>query len=121
MWSVEYTDQFEDWWLTLSEQQQEALDDRVQLLAETGPSLKRPTVGEIQASRHPNMKEIRISKGGALRVLFVFDPHSNAILLIGGDKTGQWEQWYNTAIPAADQLYDTHLKELADEAANPEQ
>lgn len=66
VWSVEYTDQFEAWWLTLSEQQQEAFDDRVQLLATTGPSLKRPVVGVIKASRHPNMKEMRVSKGEAL-------------------------------------------------------
>jgi hypothetical protein len=40
MWKVEYTDQFEDWWLTLSEREQEAvtaaveaLEDRVRLWA----------------------------------------------------------------------------------------
>jgi len=105
--------------MTLNEQQQEALDDRVQLLATTGPSLKRPVVGVIKASRHPNMKEIRVSKGGALRVLFAFDPRSHAILLIGGDKTGQWKQWYTTAIPEADDLYDSHLKELDTESPLP--
>jgi hypothetical protein len=49
-------------------------------------------------------------------VLFAFDPRRHAILLLGGDKSGEWEQWYPTAIPAADVLYDAHLRELRDEA-----
>lgn len=91
------------------------MDDRVMLLAEHGPAIKRPVVGEITSSRHHNMKELRASKGGALRVLFAFDPRRHAILLLGGDKTGQWEDWYRLAIPAADDLYDTYLQELRDE------
>jgi hypothetical protein len=61
------------------------------------------------------MKELRVSQGGALRVLFAFDPRRHAILLLGGDKSGQWEEWYETAIPAADVLYDVHLEELREE------
>ncbi len=115
MWEVEYTDEFEAWWAELAQGQQEALDDRVTLLAEHGPGLKRPVVGEIESSRHSNMKELRVSRGGALRVLFAFDPRRHAILLLGGDKSGQWEEWYKWAIPLADDLYDTHLRELRDE------
>ena len=115
MWEVEYTDEFELWWRALTQDQQEALDDRVMLLAEHGPALKRPVVAEITSSRHPNMKELRASRGGALRVLFAFDPRRHAILLLGGDKTGQWEQWYQWAIPVADDLYDTLLQALRDE------
>ena len=112
MWEVEYTDQFEGWWQQLSVEQQEALDDRVMLLAETGPGLGRPVVGTITGSRHSNMKELRVSQGGALRVLFAFDPRRQAILLVGGDKSGQWNDWYRRAIPEADVLYDVHLAEL---------
>ncbi|WP_419553543.1 type II toxin-antitoxin system RelE/ParE family toxin [Candidatus Poriferisodalis sp.] len=115
MWEVEYADEFEHWWLGLTEAQQEALDDRVMLLAEVGPGLKRPVVGEIKASRHANMKELRASRGGALRVLFAFDPRRHAILLLGGDKSGLWKDWYRTAIPAADDLYDRHLTALAEQ------
>lgn len=82
------------------------------LLAEVGPNLRRPVVGEITSSRHANMKELRVSKGGALRVLFAFDPRRHAILLLGGDKSGQWKEWHNWAIPRADDLYDSHLEEL---------
>jgi len=47
-----------------------------------------------------------------LRVLFAFDPRRTALLLLGGDKSGQWASWYERAIPAADRLYDQHLTEL---------
>lgn len=115
MWEVEFTDEFESWWQGLDTDQQEALDDRVMLLGESGPNLKRPVVGEITTSRHQNMKELRVSQGGALRVLFAFDPRRHAILLLGGDKSGEWEAWYEWAIPKADELYDTHLQELTNE------
>lgn len=64
MWEIEYTHEFEEWWTTLSTEQQEAIDDRVMLLAEHGPALKRPVVADIKSSRHPNMKELRASKRG---------------------------------------------------------
>ena len=111
-WEVEYTDQFGGWWEGLSVEQQEALDDRVMLLAEVGPGLGRPVVDTITGSRHANMKELRASQGGALRVLFAFDPRRQAILLLGGDKSGRWNEWYRRAIPEADELYDSHLEEL---------
>lgn len=50
-----------------------------------------------------------------MRVLFAFDPRRMAILLLGGDKAGKWDSWYDQAIPAADELYDEHLQTLRDE------
>jgi hypothetical protein len=44
-------------------------------------------------------------------MLFAFDPRRTAILLIGGDKTGD-DRWYQKYIPLADRLYETHLEEL---------
>jgi hypothetical protein len=62
------------------------------------------------------MKELRVStRGEALRVLFVFDPRRVAVLLLGGSKTGSWNRWYRTAIPAADALYEAHLVTLKEE------
>lgn len=55
------------------------------------------------------------AKDGALRVLFMFDPRRQAILLLGGDKSGAWNDWYEWAIPAADDLYDDYLDELRQE------
>ena len=66
------------------------------------------------------MKELRISAGGRrLRVLFAFDPRGTAILLFGGDKTGQWAGWYADAVAMADELYETYLGELRDEGLLP--
>lgn len=114
MWEVEYTDEFEVRWMALTQAQQEALDDRIMLLAQDGPELDRPVVGKIVSSRHPNMKELRTAKEGALRVLFAFDPRRHVILLLGGNKSGQWKGWYGRMIPRADDRYDTHLKQLKD-------
>jgi hypothetical protein len=115
VWEVEVTDEFVEWWNGLTGDQQESLTDRVDLLAERGPDLGRPVVDRIHASRHHNMKELRAAKGGALRVLFMFDPRRQVILLLGGDKSGEWDAWYGWAVPLADDLYDTYLGELRDE------
>lgn len=115
MWEVEVTDQFLDWWTSLSAMQREAVTDRVDLLAERGPGLGRPVVDRIHGSRHHSMKELRAAKGGVLRVLFCFDPRRQAILLLGGDKSGGWNDWYSWAVPLADQLYDDYLRELDEE------
>ncbi len=124
MWEVEFTDEFEAWWNQLTVDQQEALAQRVELLAQRGPSLRRPVVGEIKGSRHdPQMKELIASVGhAALRVLFIFDPRRTAILLLGGDKAEgeRWNEWYRTAIPEADRLYDEYLDELREEGLIPD-
>ena len=73
VWEVEVTDQFRDWWTTLTSEQQEVITDRIDLLEERGPDLGRPMVDRIQESRHQNMKELRASRDGALRILFMFD------------------------------------------------
>lgn len=112
---MEVTDQFLDWWRRLSADQQEAITARVELLAERGPDLGRPVVDRIHSSRHQHMKEMRAAADGAIRVLFAFDPRRTAILLLGGDKSGQWAAWYRQAVPVADDLYDTHLAELREE------
>lgn len=114
VFEVEYTDEFEAWWEALTQDEQKALDARVALLIQRGPALRRPMVGEIKGSAFdPRMKELICEEGSAsLRVLFIFDPRRTAILLLGGDKTGQWRAWYQAAIPEADDLYRTHLEEL---------
>jgi hypothetical protein len=109
-WEVEYTDEFEEWWDELTENEQERVDAAVEMLMERGPNLRRPVVGAIEGSRHPNMKELIPST--AIRVLFAFDPRRRAILLIGGDKTGEWNSWYDRMIPQADDLFDEHLQTL---------
>ncbi len=112
MWDVEYTDEFEEWWTTLAVGEQTTIDDAVASLQEAGPALGRPWVDSIKTSHHPNMKELR-PRGGNIRMLFAFDPRRTAILLIGGDKTGRWQEWYEEKVPIADRLYDEHLRDVA--------
>ena len=61
------------------------------------------------------MRELRVQSGGhPLRVFYAFDPRRVAILLIGGDKTGD-NRFYETYLPIADRLYDEHIQELRSE------
>lgn len=114
-WGVEYTDEFEAWWEALDEAEQESIDFGVRLLEEYGPMLRRPYSDTVSGSRHANMKELRVQhRGNPYRVLYAFDPRRAAILLIGGNKTGD-PRWYERIIPVADDLYDGHLATLRKE------
>jgi hypothetical protein len=118
-WEVEYTDEFEAWWVSLTEEEQIELDAKIHLLQQQGPVLPRPHSDVIVTSKHANMKELRgkvVSPRhrAELRVLYAFDPRRAAILLIGGDKTGN-PKWYEAYVPIADELFDDHLKQLARE------
>lgn len=85
------------------------------LLQKLGPSLPRIQADLIHSSRHANMKELRIQHSGRpYRVLFAFDPRRCAILLIGGDKTGN-KRWYEDFVPVAVGPYDQHLEALKKE------
>jgi hypothetical protein len=79
----------------------------VAALREEGPTLGRPLVDRIQGSRIHHLKELRPGSGGRseIRVLFAFDPAQSALLLLGGDKAGNWQRWYRENIPIAERLY----------------
>ena len=114
-WSIEFTDEFEVWWNSLTEVEQNDVEASVMLLAEYGPNLGRYTVDSVKGSRHTNLKELRTqSKGNPLRAFFAFDPRRTAILLIGGNKQGE-KRFYDRMIPLADDLYDEYLEELKKE------
>ncbi len=114
-WDVEYTDEFGDWWAGLSEKEQESVAASVRLLEERGPMLGFPHSSAINGSRHGHMRELRTQhEGRPFRTLYAFDPRRAAILLIGGDKTGQ-DRWYDVFVPLADRLYDEHLEQLRKE------
>jgi hypothetical protein len=80
-------------------------------LERRGPGLGRPLVDSIKGSRHHNMKELR-SAGGHLRALFAFDPRRHAVVLLGGDKSGNWHGWYREHVPIADAQLSQHLRDL---------
>ena len=114
-WDVEYTDEFGDWWADIGESEQEDIAAAVELLAEQGPALRFPYSSGVAGSRHGRMRELRIqSNGRPIRVFYAFDPRRMAILLIGGDKTGD-DRFYERFVPLADRLYDEHLRELKEE------
>lgn len=116
MWSVDI-ELIAGWLASLDEGSREQVVAAIELLEEHGPQLGRPIVDTVTASRHKNMKELRPGSAGRseLRVLFAFDPTRLAIMLIAGDKAGNWSSWYRKNIPLADELFDVHIRRLRGE------
>jgi hypothetical protein len=95
----------------LSEAAQKSVAKTIGLLAEAGPFLGYPHSSEIVQSRKYKIRELRVQhKGDPYRVLYAFDPSRTAILLLGGNKTGD-DRWYDENVPIAEKLYDRYLKE----------
>ena len=111
-WSIYAVNEVRDWIFALDPVTKERVVQAIDVLAEAGPSLGRPLVDSITHSSIANLKELR---PGTVRILFVFDPWRSSILLVAGDKAGQWEAWYREAIPLAELRYETYLKERAQE------
>jgi hypothetical protein len=110
-WEVEFTDAFEKWWDMLMEEAQEAVAAKVLMLEKLGPNLGYPHSSAIKGSRHP-FRELRVQyRGDPLRIIYVFDPRRTALLLLGGDKTGD-DRWYEKFVPIAETMYLSHLKTL---------
>jgi hypothetical protein len=78
-----------------------------------GPTLKRPLVDVIHGSRLHKLKEARIDRG--TRLLFAFDSRGDAVMLVGGDKTGKWNRWYRPMIERAEGLYVEHERSMGKE------
>lgn len=111
-WIIEFDEDFSTWFEALEEDLQDEIKATLKVLAELGPALRRPRVGKIEGSKHSEMKELVVQyKGDPWRILFAFDPQRHAILLVGGDKTGD-KRWYKVNIPIADTRFDKHLAEL---------
>ena len=114
-WEVEFSDEFGEWWSSLTAAEQKSVDFTVSLLQQVGPTLKMPHSSGVEMSRHRHMRELRIQhEGRPYRVLYAFDPRRAALLLIGGDKTGN-NRWYEEYVPLADSIYDRHLRNLGNE------
>lgn len=104
----------DEWQRSLDDSSLQQLIAAVRELRDSGPALGRPLADTVRGSRHRNMKELRPGSSGRseIRVLFAFDPQRQAILLVAGDKSGQWRQWYKRAIPLADDRLDEHIERL---------
>ena len=103
------TDEFEDWFLGFSDTDGEAVVRVVGLLEAKGTALGFPYTSSIAASSFP-LRELRIQSGGRpLRVLYAFDPKRQAVLLIGGDKTGD-DRFYERMLPRAETIWEQYLR-----------
>ncbi len=110
-WEVILLDEVEAWFLTLAKEdddQVDAVTAAIDMLAANGPTLGRPIVDRIKGSTQHNMKELRPS-ATSIRILFIFDPTRSAVLLVAGDKAGDWKGWYEDNIPVAEERYDAWL------------
>ncbi len=78
------------------------------LLQQFGPTLGRSRVDTLKGSH-----EGTAVHGGGRRVAFAFDPKRQAILLVGGDKSGGSEKrFYQQLIRKADIRFDEHVARL---------
>ena len=116
-WEILLHAEVDRWFLALCENDPDSghlIAAAIDKLASEGPTLGRPLADRVQASRHHNMKELRPGSAGAseVRILFAFDPVRQAVLLVAGDKAGNWRRWYTDNIPVADDRFDQHLMEL---------
>ncbi|MFF0302200.1 type II toxin-antitoxin system RelE/ParE family toxin [Streptomyces sp. NPDC004562] len=114
MWEITLLEPVDTWFLKLCEDDPESANrvtDALDFLAQEGPNLGRPMVDRIHGSRLHNLKELRPGSSGhtEMRMLFVFDPEREAIILVAGDKSGRWSDWYRDSIPVAELRYADFL------------
>ena len=106
------TDEWTDWWSELTEDQQEKVGSSIGLLEARGVTLGYPHSSDIKGATFP-LRELRIQAGGdPLRTFYAFDPSRQAVLLIGGDKTGESDdRFYGRMIPTAERIWKDYLDE----------
>ncbi len=106
------TDEFAGWFRGLEAKQMDDVARVVDMLEMAGVTLPFPYSSAITGSKVA-MRELRVQSGGApLRVFYVFDPKRQAVLLIGGDKTGD-DRFYDHMIPTAEKIWAQYLKETS--------
>ena len=107
------TDNFQNWYSELTEAMQESVRRVVEMLETAGVHLGFPQSSAIKGSDLA-MRELRVQHmGEPVRILYVFDPARQAVLLVGGVKTGKGNDWYKAAIRQAERLYGEYLDEIA--------
>jgi hypothetical protein len=109
------TDEWLAWFQGLSDPVAERVAYGVGLLEQHGVGLPYPHSSSINNSRHGAMRELRIqAHGHPIRIFYAFDRARDAVLLIGGDKTGLSDRrFYSEYVPIADAIYDAYLLEQA--------
>lgn len=113
-WEVDTT-LIDAWMESLNDDEYDHLITALRFLEAHGPTAGRPFVDTLEGSQHPNMKELRprpTTDGVYIRALFAFDIQSRAIMLVAGDKAGNWSKWYTKNILIADELLTVHQDRL---------
>ncbi|MGH9600713.1 MAG: type II toxin-antitoxin system RelE/ParE family toxin [Terracidiphilus sp.] len=106
---VVVTNEFVEWWNSLTAPEQVSVDAVVRLLEAVGVLLGFPHTSAIAGSK--KLRELRIQHcGEPYRILYAFDPARNAVLLLGGKKTGQ-DRWYERSVPHAESTFEDYLRE----------
>ena len=111
MVDVVATDEFEAWYLSLAAGEQDSVDFVVGLLQDRGVTLGFPHSSAIKGASVA-LRELRVTGRQPLRVFYAFDPRRAAVLLIGGDKTGD-DRFYETMIRVAEKIWEQYLAEQA--------
>ena len=109
-----------DWLKRQDKKTRTSVYDVIDLLRDRGPALGRPFADRARRSKYQNMKEPCPASSGdsEVRILFMFDPQRQAVLLLAGDKAHgknnllEWNRWYRRAIPEAEDRYEEHLARL---------
>lgn len=108
------TDEFVAWFRSLDSQAGESVEDAVFRLEQAGVRLGHPYSSAIKGTKVA-MRELRVQSGGRpFRIFYAFDPKRDAVLLLGGDKTGD-ERFYERLLPQAERIWAQYLEELAAE------
>ena len=109
---IEYTNEFESWWNSLTVREQIDVTAVVNLLRARGPGLRYPHSSAVKGARHGHLRELRVQSGGRpIRIFYAFDPRRTGILLVGERKIEQ-ERFYRKYVWRADAIYDRYLDEL---------
>ena len=116
-WEILFVKEVAEWFRDVMKNDPLTADlvgDALDWLADLGPVAGRPLVDRVKGSRFHHMKELRPGSSGSseVRILFMLDPRRRAVLLVAGDKAGNWHGWYRTAIPIAEERYRAHLAQL---------
>lgn len=113
---VEFTDEFEEWWKDLTEEEQDDVSAVVKRLIAEGVTLPFPYSSAIKNTiKYKAMRELRPQSQQVIRVFYIFDPRRIPMLLIGGLKRGfpgSMDRFYEHFVPIADSIYTEHLQEI---------
>ncbi|MFD8634712.1 type II toxin-antitoxin system RelE/ParE family toxin [Streptomyces sp. NPDC059533] len=119
-WDVIVVEPALSWLHTLRQEDRPTLiqiSKAITALRQEGPAMGRPLVDTVKGSQLANLKELRPGSSGdsEVRLLFVFDPLRRAVFLVGGNKAGNWQSWYRSAIPRAEKAYEDYLTQSEEE------